>query len=96
MMIKDRKILQHNTVKRTKNRRNELSNYYLKKDPDILLSNSTGNPDEDRIKIFMYNVYQKNIDGERNYGIATTIKRNINHQLIDDFASNFLVGPLKN
>ena len=64
------------------------SNYFQKEDPNIILLNSTGIPDEDRIRIFMYNVYQKNKDSEENDGVAIAIKRNINHQLIDDFASN--------
>ena len=89
-MIRDLKIIQHNTLKWTRNRRNELSNYFQKEDTDMILLNSTGIPDEDRIRIFMYNVYQKNKDDEENDGASIAIKRNINHQLIDDFASNFL------
>ena len=89
-MIRDLKIIQHNTLKWARKRRNELSNYYQKEDPDVISLNSTGIPDEDRIRIFMYDVYQKNTDGEENEGVAIAIKRNINHQLIDDFASNFL------
>ena len=89
-MIKDLNIIQHNTLKWTRNRRNYLSNYLQKEDPDIILLNSTGNPDEDRIRIFMYKVYQKNKDGEENDGVAIAIKRIINHQLMNDLASNFL------
>ena len=89
-MIRDLNIIQHNTLKLARNRRNELTNYFQKEDPDIILLNSTGIPDENRIRIFMYSVYQKNKDGEENDGVPIAIKRDINHQLIDDFASNLL------
>ena len=53
------KIIQHNVLKWTNPRRHELSNYYRKEDADIILLNSTGIPDTDRIKMFGYNIYLK-------------------------------------
>ena len=56
------KIIQQNVLKWTFNRRNELTNYYMKMDPDVILLNATGLRDSERIKIFNYNVYQRNVE----------------------------------
>ena len=58
------KIIQHNVLKWPNPRRHELSNYYRKEDADIILLNSTGIPDTDRIKMFGYNIYQKTLREE--------------------------------
>ena len=47
------KIVQQNVLKWTFHRRNELSNLYLKMDPDVILLNETGMTDRERIKIFI-------------------------------------------
>ena len=101
MLIRDLKVIQHNVLKWTSRRKNELTNFYLREDPDIILMNSTGIPDNEKIKVFTYNVYQINKQGEENAGVAIAIKNNIKHQLLDDFHSNFLAirldttrGPL--
>ena len=88
--IRKIKIIQHNVVKWTSARKNELSNYYIKEQADIILLNSTGIPNENRIKLFNYNIYQKNISGEESPGIAVAIKRTIKHKLIDDFDLDML------
>ena len=69
------KIIQHNVLKWTFARRNELTNLYLKTDPEIILLNATGIRDDDRIKIFNYNVYQRNRYGEDHAGVAVAIKK---------------------
>ena len=86
------KIIQHNVLKWTFTRRNELTNLYLKEDPDILLLNSTGVKQDQIIKIFNYNVYQRNIENEDHAGIAIAVKRNLQHQVIDDFEDDVLAS----
>ena len=53
------KTIQHNVLKWTFNRRNELSNMYMKEDPEVLLLNSTGVKGDEVMKIFNYNIYQR-------------------------------------
>ena len=79
------KIVQHNIVKWTYNRRNELYNIYAKENPDIIILNSTGIPDTERIKMYTYKTYQKNKEGEEHAGVAIAIKQNIKHRIIDDY-----------
>ena len=64
------KIIQHNVLKWTYARRCELSNYYIKENADIVLLNSTGTADTERIKLFNYNIYQRNISGEGSAGVC--------------------------
>ena len=59
MALNNIKIIQHNVLKWTHSRKIELGNYYQKEFPDVLLLNSTGVSDAERIKIFQYNVHQK-------------------------------------
>ena len=84
------KIIQHNVLKWTFARRNELSNLYMTTDPDIILLNSTGLRDNNRIKIFNYNVYQRNRLGEDNAGVAVAVRKNIKHSIIDDLEEDAL------
>ena len=71
-------------------RKNELYNTYISENPDVILLNSTGVRNQEKIKIFQYNVYQKNKYNEPRAGIAIAIKRNIKHKLIDDFQEDVL------
>ena len=89
------KIIQQNVLKWTFSRRNELTNYYMKMDPDVILLNSTGLRNSERIKIFNYNVYQRNTEDEGHVGIAIAIKRDIKHQLLDDFRDDVLAIELE-
>ena len=76
------KIIQHNVQAWTFNRRNELSNYYMKEDPDIILLNSTCQTDQNRIKIFGYNVHQRNKWNENHAGVAIAIKKKYKLQTV--------------
>ena len=59
-------------------------------DPDLMLINSHGVLNDEKIKIFNYTVYQSNkLDG-RNKGFAIAIKRNIKHRIRDKFHSDLL------
>lgn len=95
------KIVQHNVLAWTFNRRNELYNIYRNIDPDIILINAHGRKNEEIIKLFNYNVHQRNTRNENNAGVAIAIKRNIDYQIIDDMEEDFLaiqimttLGPL--
>ena len=46
------KVIQHNVLKWTYVRGNKLSNYFQKENADVILMNSTGIPDQTRIKKF--------------------------------------------
>lgn len=43
------------------------------------------------IKIFSYNLYQRNKSGERSGGVAIAVKKGLQHRIIDDFDQEFLV-----
>ena len=51
------KIIQQNVLSWTMDRRNELTNYYYKEQPDLILLNSTCMRNEERIRIWGYNLY---------------------------------------
>ena len=89
------KIIQHNVLTWAFARRNELTNLYLKMDPEIILLNATGIRDNDRIKIFNYNVYQRNRYGEDHAGVAVAIKKNIHHAIIDDLEEDILAVKIE-
>ena len=66
-----------------------------------MLINASGLQDNERIKIYQYNVYQRNKSGEAHAGIAIAIKKNIEHKLLDHFNEDVLAvkvetsrGPL--
>ena len=83
--MEELKIIQHNVLKWTKSRGNELSNIYGHFNPDIILINSTGKIDNNKIKIHQYNVYHRNISNEDNAGIALAIKSTISHKIMDSY-----------
>ena len=84
------KIIQHNVLAWTKMRANELYNTYVTYDPDVILINSTGRKQVEQIKIYQYNVYQRNYKNEDNAGIAIAVKKNIKHKILDDFQEDLL------
>ena len=89
------KIIQHNIIKWTTPRRNELYNYYIKEDPDVIMLNSTGMTSIERIKMYTYNVYQRNNENEQHAGIAIAVKHNIKHKIYDDFEGDTLAIELE-
>ena len=60
-LITQIKIIQHNVLQWTTEKRNELANYYNMKNPEIIHLNAIGKINERWIKIFNYNVYIRNI-----------------------------------
>ena len=89
-LIQDLKIIQHNVLCWTNDRSIELSNYYCQENPDIILLNSTSVIDNSKIKIYNYNVIQKNILNERSAGVAIAIKKTIKYKTIDDCNDDIL------
>ena len=79
------KIIQHNVLKFTAARSAELNNKYMESDPDVIMLNATGLPDEPRVKIYGYDVYQKNNSGEDHAGVAIAVRRGLLHRLEDDY-----------
>ena len=78
----------------TYNRSRELSNYYQKENPDVILLNSTGVYGTDRVKIYGYNVHERNKYQEPHSGIAIAVRKGISHQLLDDFDEDVLAIKL--
>ena len=89
-LIQDVRIIQHNVMHWTKERPVELSNYYRSENPDIILMNSTSVINEDKIKIYKYNIIQKNVLNERSAGIAIAIRKNIKYRALDAFIGDIL------
>lgn len=88
-------ILQHNVIKWIAPRKHELVNYYQTVTPDVILINSTGVPDSNRIKLYPYNVVQRNIMGEESAGVAIALRRNLRYKIIDDFQDDFLAVEIE-
>ena len=74
-LIQDLKIVQHNGMCWTYDRSIELSNYYCQENPNIILLNFSSVVDNSTIKIYNYNVIQKNILNERSARVAIAIKK---------------------
>ena len=95
-------IIQHNVHTWTDERAIELSNYYNLHNPDIILLNSVSLRQDKTVKIFNYNVYERNYLNELQAGIAIAIKKNIQHKVLDNFQDDILgirietnKGPIK-
>ena len=83
-------IIQHNVHTWTDERAIELSNYYNLHNPDIILLNSVSLRQGKAVKIFNYNVYERNYLNEFQAGIAIAIKKNIQHKVLDNFQDDIL------
>lgn len=100
-MVNTLTILQHNVLAWTQERRQELSNTYLRLNPDIILINSTGITNDSLFKLFTYKTYHKNFARENHAGIAIAVRYNIKHKLINNFIDDTLaiqvdtdIGPV--
>ena len=89
-MCEELTIIQHNVQAWTRQKQNLLTNIYLKLNPDIILLNSTSILDNEKIKIYNYNIYKKNAFSERHAGIAIGIKKAIKHKIIDSYHEDIL------
>ena len=88
--IKQLKIIQHNVLTWTVKRHKELGNYFNRENPDIILLNETAVRDQNRIKIFNYNIHQVNTSNEMHAGTAVAVRKDITYQLIDGFNENIV------
>ena len=88
-------IIQHNVLKWTSLRANELTNIYNQSNPDVILLNATGTKQNENIKIFQYNVHQKNYLNENNAGIAIAIRKNIRYKLHDNTTDDVLAVEIE-
>ena len=52
-----------------------LSRLYLGIDPEVILLNAAGMKEKDRIKLFNYNVYQRNRKDDDNAGVAIAVRK---------------------
>ena len=83
-------VLQHNVQAWTPQKKNLLSNIYLRIKPDVILLNSTSILDNEKLNIYNYNIYKKNKFKERHAGIAIGVKKDIKHKIIDNYTEDFL------
>ena len=84
----DLKIILQNVNTWTKNRGNELNNYYNREQPDVILINDIGT--NSNVKIFNYNVHVKNFQNEQYAGVAIAVRKDIRYQILDDFIDDIL------
>ena len=82
MAVSSLVIVHHNTLHWRTNYLS-LANTYRKIDPDVILINSHGNQNDNKIRIFNYNIIQCNSTGERSDGSAICIRRSIPYKIID-------------
>ena len=88
-------IIQHNVLKWNALRANELTNIYYQTNPDVILLNATGKKQNEKIKIYQYNVHQKNHLDENHAGIAIAMKKNIKYKLYDDTTDDVLAVEIE-
>ena len=84
------KIVQHNALKWTYLHKNKLSNLYMRINPGLILLNSTGMKESERIKFFNYDIYQRNIYNEDSVGNVVGVRKDLKHQIMDGFAEDCL------
>lgn len=84
------KILQHNVQAWTYNRRYELANYYAEEDPDVILINSHGLTNDNKIKLLNYDVYSRNTRNEYHDGAAIAVKRALKYTIGENNIDNYL------
>lgn len=87
-------IVQHN-VRHWKGTRGELTNIYLKIDPDIILINSHGVAASDVMKIFGYDLYRKNDRDELHNGCAIAINKRLKYRIHLDYHSDLLSAVIE-
>ena len=89
-LLQEIKIVQHNVRHWSRPRSIRLGNYYRKENTDVILLNSTGITDNDKIRIYNYNVTSRNILNEMHAGVAVAVRKDLQHRIIDDFTDDVL------
>lgn len=82
-------MIQHNVL-HWRDRRIGLSNIYRNIDPDIILINSHGIPENEPIHIPRYRIHRKNTTNTHTDGTAIAVKHDIPHKILDHFISDML------
>ena len=82
-------IIQHN-VNKWNDEEHALVNIYNDINADIILINDHSLTDDNRLKIFNYNVHCNNKANRLDRGSAIPIKKDINYRLLDDFETDLL------
>ena len=83
------KILAHN-VNGWNNRKFHLFNCYKEVDPDLILINEHGVPDSENIKVYGYEVIQKNPTQHRFDGVAIAVKRGLKFKRGQELEEGYL------
>ena len=73
-----------------KNNKTALVNIYNELNPEIILLNDTSIVNQERIKIFNYNIHHSNKANTLHNGTAIAIRKDIQYRLQDDFESDLL------
>ena len=89
------KVLQHNVQHWSRARSIELGNFYRKENPGVILLNSTGMTDRDRITIYNYNVTSRNLLNEAHAGVAIAVRKDLQYRIVDDFNDDILGAQLE-
>lgn len=87
-------ILQHN-VRHWATNKFSYYNIYKEVDPDLIMINEHGMKNEEKIKLFGYDVYQINKTNDLHDGVAIGIKRTLKYKIIDDFEESVLAVKLQ-
>ena len=89
------KVLQHNVQHWSRARSIELGNFYRKENPEVILLNSTGMTDRDKITIYNYNVPSRNLLNEAQAGVAIAVCKDLHYCIVDDFNDDILGAQLE-
>ena len=82
-------VIQHNVLSWTSDRSKELSNYYNRLSPEILLLNSTSTQSSN-IKISNYNIHCRNYMSKNHAGIAIGVRKDVSYKILDNFNDDFI------
>ena len=84
------------------NKRYHIFNSFKQEDPDIVLLNEHGIPDNNEIKFFGYDVIQKNPTQERFDGVAVAVKKSLSYKRGTEMDEGYLsiivetsIGPIE-
>lgn len=92
--IKRIKIIQHN-VRHWSTNKYSYYNSYREIDPDIILLNEHGMKNDEKIKIYGYEVHQKNKTDEMHDGVAIGIKTKYKYKILDNFIESTLAVKIQ-
>ena len=83
-------VVSHNVQHWKQPRKTQLLNMYREMNADIYLLQSHGMPADRPLKIAGYTVYSRNRSGEANDGVAIAVRRNLRHEVLDNFDQEFM------